>query len=353
MDNLKTRDQKLITSWLLIGTIMVFVQILLGGITRLTGSGLSITRWEIVMGAIPPLNEVEWNAAFNLYKETPQYKHINRGIELSEFKFIYFWEFTHRLWARTMGFVFIIPFLFFLFRRSLKKVVLWRLGLVILFASLAAVFGWIMVASGLIQRPWVNAYKLTIHLILGILLFMTMFFTWISQKGYARVSENKNLRNNLFWLLALVSLQIVFGGFVSGMKSALFYPTWPLMNGKWIPDVILNRSNWKLGSFLLYDQSGFMPALAQFIHRNLALLIAIITVIFSIKWFRIHGDKWRWITFTLLGIVVVQVSLGVLTLLGSIGSIPVLSGSMHQGVGILFITFIFYIYLITKQINNT
>src|SRR4030095_8926097 len=348
MDKIKNRDQKLITSWLLIGTIMVFVQILLGGITRLTGSGLSITRWEIVMGVIPPLNETEWNEALNLYKETPQYKRINQGIDLGEFKFIYFWEYIHRLWARTMGFVFIVPFLFFLSRRSLKKEVLLRLGLVIMFAGLAAVFGWIMVASGLIERPWVNAYKLTIHLILGILLFLTLFFTWISQKGYARVGENKKLQHLLFWLLTLTSLQIIFGGFVSGMKSALFYPTWPLMNGDWIPGVLLKNSNWNLNSFLLYDETGFMPGLVQFVHRNLAYLVATIAVIFSIKWFRTHGDKWRWITFTLLGIVVVQISLGVLTLLGSKGSIPILSGSLHQGIGILFITFLFYIKLILK-----
>ena len=153
---------------------MVFIQILLGGITRLTGSGLSITRWEIVTGTIPPLNQVDWNEAFDLYKATPQYQKINEGMSLDRFKFIFFWEYFHRVWARLMGFVFLIPFIIFLVRKSLSQKLIKRLIVVIAIAAAAAVFGWIMVASGLIHRPWVNAYKLTIHLSLGIALILDL-----------------------------------------------------------------------------------------------------------------------------------------------------------------------------------
>jgi len=351
MEPIKTRDQKLITTWLFMGMVMVFVQILLGGITRLTGSGLSITRWEIVTGTTPPLNALQWREAFNLYKETPQYRHINQGMSIDEFKFIFFWEYIHRLWARAMGFIFIIPFLFFFLRKSLSKKVLNLLSVVVILAGLAAVFGWIMVASGLIERPWVNAYKLTIHLGLGILLFITLFFTWLTQRGYERLSLSRGWQRVILGLLILTCIQVAFGGFVSGMKSALNYPSWPLMNGEWMPSIILDKSLWNADNFLLYDKSGFMPALAQFVHRTLAYLLAIFTIFFTIKWFRINGRKWRWVTFTLLGIIGVQISMGILTLLGSIGSIPILYGSLHQGVGILFLTFLVYLYLVIKPNN--
>jgi cytochrome c oxidase assembly protein subunit 15 len=346
----QTRDKKWINAWLLLGAFMVFVQILLGGITRLTGSGLSITHWDIITGIIPPLNQAQWDQSFLLYKQTPQYRHINEGMSLAQFKFIFFWEYIHRLWARSMGFVFLIPFLFFLFRKSLSAAVLKKLAFVVFLASLAAIFGWIMVASGLVNRPWVNAYKLTINLLLGILLFLTLFFTWLSQVNYGHIEIQKKPRNILVLLILMTLIQVVFGGFVSGMKSALFFPTWPDMNGEWIPGIILDRSHWNADNFLLYDQSGFMPALAQFIHRSLAYLIAIVTLVLAWQWHVQSPMRSRFISFILLGIIVVQLSLGVLILLNSHGSIPVFYGSLHQSGGILFLTFLLYLRIVTKPI---
>jgi heme a synthase len=347
----KIRDQKLITYWLFTGMLMVFVQILLGGITRLTGSGLSITRWDIVIGSIPPLNPGQWEEAFNLYKTTPQYQHINVGMQLSDFKFIFFWEFFHRLWARSMGFVFIIPFVVFLVRRSLSVVVLRNLMWVIVLAGLAAIFGWIMVASGLIERPWVNAYNLTIHLSLGILLFLSLFYTWLNHKGYQKHDLGRSWHKAILFILVLAGFQIIFGGMMSGMKAALIYPTWPLLSGHWIPTVILDDGKWNSDNFLLYDKSGFMPALVQFIHRNLAYLLFLVISVFVIKWYQVNKASWRWISFLLLGIIVVQISLGILTLINSIGYIPVVYGSLHQGVAILFITIVFYLNLVLKPEN--
>ena len=328
---------------------MVFFQILLGGITRLTGSGLSITRWEIVTGALPPMNETQWNHAFDLYKETPQYQKINNGMSLSSFKNIFFWEYIHRLWARSMGFVFLIPFCYFLFRRSLSKSTLLRLCVVILFAMLAAVFGWIMVASGLIERPWVNAYNLTVHLVLGISLFLALFNAWISERGFSKTIIARIQRNWLWGLFLLVILQVILGGTVSGMKSALNYPTWPKMQQEWVPSILLEKSHWSIDDFLLYDRSGFMPALVQFLHRNTAYLIATLSIIFFLQWIRRNPVHSYWMVYVLLGIIVVQVLLGILTLLGSIGSIPVFFGAAHQAIGILLLTYLFYLLIKTTS----
>lgn len=343
------RDHNRIVTWLFIGVVMVFVQILVGGVTRLTGSGLSITKWDIITGTIPPLTHAQWEEAFAQYRETPQYRQINQGMSLGQFTFIYFWEYIHRLWARSMGFVFLIPFLFFLFRRSLQRATLLRLFIVIFIASLAALFGWIMVASGLISRPWVNAYKLTVHLALGISLFLYLFYTWIREKGYSFIPIQKKWRSLFRVLLVLVVIQVLLGGLVSGMKAALNYPTWPLMGGDILPGVLLDKSHWHPDTFLFYDQSVFMPALVQFLHRNMAYLILLISLYFGMRWIKEQPSHLHWVMYGWLGIIVVQVVLGILTLLQSIGSIPVLQGSLHQGVGILVITYLVFINLRIKE----
>jgi cytochrome c oxidase assembly protein subunit 15 len=339
----KSRDHSLISTWLMIGVIMIFIQILLGGITRLTGSGLSITRWEIVTGTLPPLNDRQWEDAFILYQETPQYKRINEGMDLTRFKFIFFWEYIHRLWARSMGFIFLFPFLYFLFRGSLYPVLLKRLGVVISLAALAALFGWIMVASGLKDRPWVDAYKLTVHLGLGVSLFVFMFLTWLKHKGLATHHSDKRLHVSLKLIIALAIIQFAFGGVMSGMKASIAFPTWPLMNGSYLPQILTEGQNWNTDNFLLYDKSGFMPALVQFVHRNLAYLLLVLITLFSVRFYKSSPSALSWISWSLVGIIVVQASLGIITLLNSVGGIPLLYGVLHQGVAILLLTLLFYI----------
>ena len=332
-----------------VGLCMVFVQILVGGVTRLTGSGLSITRWDIVTGTIPPLNDIAWEEAFNLYKQTPQYQKINQGMDMSEFKFIFFWEYIHRLWARTMGFVFLIPFLFFLLKRSIKKETLRNLGVVVSLAAAAALFGWIMVASGLVNRPWVNAYKLTVHLGLGISLFIYLFYTFLKERGFTIELIPNIWRRVMTTLFILAIIQVCFGGMVSGMKAALNYPTWPMMNSEWIPEVLLVYTHWHIDSFLLYDKGGFMAAFVQLVHRSIGYLLFISVMWFAIQWIRSRPKETHWVPYCLVGIIVVQVLLGIMVLLGSKGSIPVLYGVLHQGVGILFLTYLFYIRLKFKS----
>ncbi len=267
--------------WLVVGLIMVVGQIVIGGITRLTESGLSITEWKPLSGALPPLNEADWAVEFDKYQESPQYAKIFADISLADFKFIYFWEWFHRQWARMMGVVFVVGFLVFWRKKYLDPPLMRRLGVVVLLAALAASFGWIMVASGLIDRPWVNAYKLTLHLSLGLSLFA--YLLWVSlqvilprRAGYPHSSVDK-----LRWPLnILLVCQLLLGGVMSGAKAALPYPSWPDMNGKFIPTPLLNANQWSVENLVNYESSLFQPALFQFFHRMTAYALIIMALYF-------------------------------------------------------------------------
>jgi len=337
--------------WLFAGIILIFFQVIIGGITRLTGSGLSITKWEIVTGTLPPLNEVEWNREFDLYKATPQYQKINEGLSLSEFKFIYFWEYFHRLWARMMGFVFIIPFALFAFKGYFNRPLLKRLVVIFLLAATVAVFGWIMVASGLVERPWVNAYKLSLHLSLALITYCYLLWTWFlvgfGEKSFLINSGIKKLSTAL---LVLVVIQIFTGALVSGMRAALVFPTWPDMNGVFLPSILLESANWNLENFSAYDGSVFMPALVQFIHRNTAYIIFFISVLFTWRVYRSDiQEEAKRIGYVIMAVVGIQVSLGIITLILSKGYIPVFWGVAHQGVAILLLSILLYFYFTSRK----
>ena len=328
-----TNYSRLVQIWLFTGVIMVAFQILLGGITRLTGSGLSITKWEVVTGTIPPLNAMEWHDAFDLYKETPQYQKINQGMSLREFKKIYFWEYVHRLWARSMGLVFVIPFLIFLIRGMLDKRLLKRLSIMIVLAAVVATFGWIMVASGLNERPWVNAYKLTIHLNLGLLLFGYVYWVFLYSRhgGKMDVKFGKQ-KKFLRWIFALFVFQLIVGGIMSGMKAGLYFPTWPDMNGEWVPRAVLQSVQWSLESFVQYDTRPLAPALVQLIHRTVAYVLFIIVAVWAVRIVRgtnANTQIKRGVMWLCLAIGV-QVVLGILTVVNCVGSIPVVLGVLHQ-----------------------
>lgn len=316
---------------------MVFFQIVIGGVTRLTGSGLSITRWEIVLGTLPPLNGAQWDEAFELYKATPQYEKINKGMDMAAFKFIYFWEYFHRLWARLMGFVFLIPLVFFWRKGWIDPPLAKRLGVVFALAALAASFGWIMVASGLVERPWVNAYKLTIHLSIALGLMAYLFWT-ILRVAYPRPDSgtSKIPFRGIAFFGAILVLQILLGGVMSGMKAALFYPSWPDMNGAMIPELLLNGANYRWGSMIEYDQGGFAVALIQFLHRGTAYLLVLLGTMLAISLLRKPlSFILRIGIITWISILFLQVFLGVGTLLYSKGAIPVGLGVMHQAVAAL------------------
>ncbi len=325
--SIKMSGIKVIKVWMWIGMVMIFFQIVLGGITRLTGSGLSITKWDIVTGTLPPMNQSEWVDEFNLYKETPQYKKINEGMSMDQFNVIYFWEFVHRLWARSMGFVFLIPFLFFWFKGWLSNSLKLDLFMVFILAGFVGLFGWIMVASGLVDRPWVNAYKLSVHLGLALITMAYLLYTILKN---ADISVFPIVTGNWpFVLLILVSLQILLGGMMSGMKAALVYPSFPMMNQFFIDPIIFNLDFWRLDSFVHYDRSAFLPALVQFLHRGTAFAIMAVFLYtaknsFANPWIR---------SFAM--VILVQILLGVTTLVLSKARIPLFWGVSHQAIGIV------------------
>jgi len=313
--------------WMWTGMVMIFFQIILGGITRLTGSGLSITKWDIITGILPPLNDLEWDSQFDLYKQTPQYQKINQGMSLGEFKMIFFWEYLHRLWARSMGFVFFIPFVFFWIKgwlySSLKKDLL----IVFFLAGLVGFFGWIMVTSGLVERPWVNAYKLSIHLGLALITMGYLLFVIFKHSSISLFPVR--LGKWPLFLFYLVCIQILLGGMMSGMKAALVYPSFPMMNQFFIDPIIFDLDYWKLDSFIQYDKSAFLPALVQFFHRLTA---------FSILFLFLYMNKGSFTNFwvrSLAVVILIQISLGITTLILAKGGIPVFWGVAHQAFGII------------------
>ena len=346
--------RRYISVWLLTGIILVFFQILIGGVTRLTGSGLSITKWEIVTGTLPPLSTESWEREFSLYKETPQYKKLNKGMNLSSFKFIYFWEYFHRVWARMMGLIFIIPFFFFLYKDVLDRSLKFKLFWIIPWAGIVASFGWIMVKSGLSNRPFVNAYKLTMHLSLALSLFLYLIYIWINYNwSNIRLINNRKAFLWLSILFGAVCLQIGLGGLLSGSKAALNYPTWPLMDGGFFPEVIQDKSSWTVDNFLNYDGHLFFSGLIQFIHRSLAylLVISLLYFVWDMK------DVWQqkriqWFPTLLVTVLISQVFLGIFTLLQSKSSIPVALGVMHQGVAIVLLSLLFFGLMHSRSIES-
>jgi heme a synthase len=345
--------------WLLIGLLMVFFQVIIGGITRLTESGLSITKWEVVTGTLPPLSEESWNKEFELYKNTPQYAEINEGMSMSQFKFIYFWEYIHRLWARLMGFVFIIPYIYFYRKKWLTKRLNRDLGIVVLLAALAATFGWIMVASGLIERPWVNAYKLSIHLLLAFSVFGYLFWTYLNYI-YSDLLIDKRfstLRNVIVVFVSLFVIQLFLGGMMSGMKIAVVYPTWPSMNGSYVPDIILSAKEWNWENFYHYDSNEFTPAIIHFMHRNTAYILLLVFVFLSYRFLRIdkslslHNSYFK-SYLLLLVCLLVQILLGISTVLLSVGKVPVFIGVAHQaGALLLMAAIIYFIFVINRKVH--
>ncbi|GIV33957.1 MAG: heme A synthase [Chitinophagales bacterium] len=337
--------------WLLCGVVMIYVQIMLGGITRLTGSGLSITEWQIITGTIPPLNERSWNNEFEKYRETPQYHKLNKGMTLAEFKRIYFWEYLHRLWARLMGFVFAIPFAVFLLRKQLPKRLILQLVVVIFLSALAASFGWIMVKSGLVERPWVDAYKLTMHLLIALLTFSYLLHVtvrqWVADEYY---TVSPLLKRFAAVLLAVITVQLSLGGMMSGMKAGFLYPTFPDMNGRFIPDVLLSPSSWTMDAFRHYDADPFAASLVHFLHRMVGYSFLLLVVIFYCKSKKVKTrHPLPAAAGALAGITLIQVVLGIITVLHFKGGLPIMWGVLHQAVGILVLADLVVVFALIRK----
>ena len=331
--------------WLLIGVGMIIVQVLLGGITRLTGSGLSITEWKPILGAIPPMNEADWMKAFDQYKTIGQYKQLNFEFTLSDFKFIYFWEWFHREWARLIAVVFMIPFIYFLITRKFKKEMINPLIILFLLGAAQGLIGWIMVKSGLNEENlYVNHIRLAIHFIsaLGLLCYTLWFALLLLVPEEEKVVES-GLKKFTLWVLLLLIVQLVFGAFMAGLKAANFATTWPLINGEFIPSSLSNDT---------WINFTHDPLAVHFIHRNLAYLLALLILIWYRKAKSINEGKY-FITLNRLPLILVfvQIVLGILTVLYANNSTALLwLGVAHQFTGMmLLLSFVGITYLLKRK----
>lgn len=252
---------------------MIVIQVLLGGVTRLTGSGLSIAEWKPVMGALPPMNEQDWMASFDKYKEIAQFKYMNSHFELSDYKFIFFWEWFHRLWARMLGVVFAIGFIYFLIRRYFDKQMIIPFIILFILGGVQGLIGWIMVASGLNDTDlYVNHIKLAMHFMAALLLLCyTLWFALQLLIPAEKRTGNKKLHNLTIFVIVLLCVQLVYGAFMAGLKAAMNAPTWPTINGMWIPDKLMVQS------FINH------PINVHFMHRTLAYLLFATIIYWFVK----------------------------------------------------------------------
>ncbi len=313
---------KLFYYWLVISFVLVFIMIVVGGLTRLTDSGLSITKWELFSGILPPLSDITWNNYFNQYKQIPQFKLLNPDMSLNEFKVIFYWEYFHRILGRIIGLFFIIPLVFFYFTNVINKKSKFTCLAISVLIIFQGVVGWYMVKSGLTNDTTVSHYRLSIHLTTAVLIISLIFWMIINIKENVPKNFFINKINNypFYLLLLLMFLQIIIGAFVSGLDAGKIYQTWPLMNLTYFPDdVTIN----KFFNFLNFDNSS----LVQFYHRNLAYLITIYIFILGFNIYKkrkyIALKPFIILTFFLL----LQILLGIFTL---ISGLNIYLASAHQ-----------------------
>ena len=325
--------KKYITYWLAMMFWLVALMIVIGGLTRLTDSGLSITEWQLFSGVLPPLNDSQWNKYFELYKQIPEYKLQNYLMSLDEFKVIFWWEFIHRFLGRLIGIIFFFPLIYFSTKLGLNKT--FNLFFIFILICLQGFIGWYMVSSGLVNRLDVSHYRLSLHLVLAFIILSLIFWNFLQ---YNQINHSKKKIPNIFpfIFLTMIFIQIIIGAFVSGMDAGEIYNTWPLMGLDYFPD---DNSIGKLFSLSAFNE----PSLVQFMHRNLAYLIFIF-YLFII--FYIYRNKLAdfFISINVIGLLLfLQIFFGILALVS--GAQMILS-SMHQICSIFLVcSSIYFLYL--------
>lgn len=353
-DDLTSRSSKPVAIWLLVGVGMIIIQILLGGVTRLTGSGLSITEWNVVTGTLPPLNEQQWMTEFVKYKQTPQYHLLNFDFTLKDFRFIFFWEWFHRLWARLIGVVFAIPFIIFIYQKRFKPFMVKPMIILFLLGALQGAVGWIMVASGLTgDAVYVKPAKLALHFILALgLLCYTFWFALMLLVKDNEIIVNRRVRRLTKIITGILILQLIYGALMAGHKAATAAPTWPDINGHMIPEGMIKSAD---GFLNLIDN----VITIHFIHRGLAYLLFVLTIILTVRLYKAAGGylfkRTKYIPFLL---IVAQLLLGILAVLNSTQIIPGKWGlfewmaQLHQLTGMLLLLSLVWILYIVRGNNR-
>lgn len=346
------KNNRAVGIWLLIGVGMVIIQIALGGITRLTGSGLSITEWNVVTGTLPPLSESAWMVEFTKYKSTPQFQLLNTDFNLSDFKFIFFWEWFHRLWARLLGLVFAAGFIYFLVTKKFKQQMLKPLLILFLLGALQGLVGWIMVASGLVgDAVYVKPTKLALHFIFALgLLCYTFWFALkliLPNKQRTNIPVLKKLQTSIFILLFF---QLLYGALMAGHKAASAAATWPTINGSILAPAGLYKPEFGLLNFI---ENKIM---VHYVHRGVAYIMLLLVVVYSNRLYKYLLTpllrKTKWLPVTLIG---VQVLLGIVTVLTSTYIVPGHWGAfewmaqLHQLTGMCFMLAMVWMFYLTNS----
>ena len=347
MDNVtQERSQRQIAIWLLIGVGMIIIQVLLGGITRLTESGLSITEWKPITGTLPPLNDMAWQTEFDKYKVTDQFKYVHQDFSLSDFKFIFFWEWFHRTWARLMGLVFLAGFIYFLVKKKLNKKMIRPMIILFLLGGLQGFIGWFMVKSGLVpEKYFVGHVELTTHFIaaLGLLCYTLWFALSLLIKPQQKVI-NTSLQKFLLLILAVLFFQLIYGGFMAGLRAAVTAPNWPDINGSMIPAAMNELSPFTKN--LVAN-----PITIHFIHRGLAYLLLVLIGIWWYKARVVTGNKlFTRLRLTILLLILLQALLGIFTVLNA--TYPnrlVVLGVSHQFVAMVLLMIIVILLFVVRK----
>src|SRR3954464_406699 len=313
-----------ISNWLLLVAALVLAMVVVGGITRLTESGLSIVKWEPVSGALPPLGDAAWQAEFAAYRQSPQYQLVNTGMSLADFKTIFFWEYVHRLLGRAIGLVFALPLAWFAWKRAIPKGYGWKLGAILALGALQGAIGWWMVASGLVDRPEVSHIRLAIHLLTALAIFSACLWVALDLRTLAADPAARPARMPTIgiWALSALVLQLMYGAYVAGLDAGFAYNSWPKMGDEWFPSAAAMMRPWLVN---LVDN----PIVVQFIHRWLAWAVALaVALLAAAAWVR--GRRGHAIAVVIA--VAFQISLGIATLLSGV-RIPL--AAAHQGMAVI------------------
>tara|TARA_Y100001970_G_scaffold285072_1_gene403848 strand:- start:799 stop:1830 length:1032 start_codon:yes stop_codon:yes gene_type:complete len=328
-----------ISIWLILMFFIISLMIVVGGLTRLTDSGLSITQWELFSGLLPPLNDSSWNHYFNLYKKIPEYKLQNFSMSIDEFKVIFWWEWIHRFLGRLVGLSFLIPLLFFSLKIGFKK--LFNLYLIFALICFQGVLGWYMVSSGLVDRVDVSHFRLSVHLLVAFLILSLILWNYLKLKNTIIINQKLGYSIPLIFLI-LIFLQISTGAFVSGMDAGQIYNSWPLMGSSYFPD-----DNKFINLFSLEAFSD--PSLVQFMHRNLAYFILLFYLLILIKVYKNNLNNFFYGVNVLGILLIIQILLGIMTL---IYGAQILLASMHQTSSIFLVSSSVYLIFLNSNSNQ-
>jgi cytochrome c oxidase assembly protein subunit 15 len=360
---LQDKKSRAVANWLILGVAMTIVQIALGGITRLTGSGLSITEWDVVTGTLPPLNQAAWLALFEKYKTTPQFQLLNFDFTIDNFKFIFFWEWFHRLWARIIGLVFAFGFIYFIVKKYFQPTMIRPLVILFLLGALQGGIGWIMVASGLEgDAVYVKPTRLALHFIfaLGLLSYTYWFALSLKvkpvEKAHLSSEAQQSFKGFRVWawvVLGLLFFQLIYGALMAGHKAANVASTWPTINGEWVPTHLMGKESFFLNAI---DNTTWI----HFVHRGLAYILLAVVIYWVAQMRKIKGNLfWSNVNTLPLYFVLLQVLLGVFSVLTSKHIIPGTWGNfewmaqLHQLVGMLLLLSVVNIIYATKSVRDT